>query len=66
MKFLLAAGWLCLAGCAGVDLPRGVYEGVRQHARSQADPTLPATVAPDYDAYRTERERLQASPQGSH
>ncbi len=52
---------LTLAGCAGSDWSRNLYEGVRQQQSAVPDPkaTQPAAAQPDYDAYQREREALK-------
>lgn len=46
---------LLLAGCAGQDWSRNVYEGVRQRQEALADPAdKPAPSLPEYDHYRRE------------
>lgn len=51
---------LTLAGCAGTDWSRNLYEGVRQQQSAVPDPkaTQPAATQPDYDVYQREREAL--------
>ena len=50
-----------LAGCAGTDCSRNLYEGVRQQREAVPDPTAaqPAAPQPDYEQYRRERDALK-------
>jgi hypothetical protein len=52
-----------LAGCAGTDWSRNIYEGARQRNEAAASlpPAQPAANAPDYERYRREREALQGT-----
>ncbi len=52
---------LTLAGCAGTDWSRNLYEGVRQQQSAVPDPKAaqPAAAQPDYDVYQREREALK-------
>jgi hypothetical protein len=52
---------LALAGCAGTDWSRNLYEGIRQQQKTKADPhaAQPAVAQPDYETYRRERDALK-------
>ena len=49
-----------LAGCAGTDWSRNVYEGVRQRQQSEPDAGAKPPL-PDYERYRRERETAGAA-----
>jgi len=50
-----------VAGCAGSDWSRNLYEGIRQRQQTLPDPAAaqPASPQPDYDRYRRERDALK-------
>jgi len=50
-----------LAGCAGTDWSRNIYEGIRNQREVKPDPTAaqPPAPQPDYDQYRRERDALK-------
>ena len=55
---------LGLAGCAGQDWSRNIYEGVRQSQGAAGDPNRPSpsmdpAAMPEYERYRREREALR-------
>jgi hypothetical protein len=61
---LSALALVALAGCAGTDWSRNIYEGVRQQREAKPDPTAaqPPAPQPDYDRYRRERDVLTGGP----
>jgi hypothetical protein len=52
-----------LAGCAGTDWSRNLYEGIRQQQETKTDPRAaqPAVAQPDYETYRRERDALKGA-----